>query len=171
VTKAKYASVLLYAWLYAGWFACVFLGKWQDDAVSPIVPAIGWVLFWRALSPERRDAVKVFFLCVAGMLADVLFMKLGFVRYTPVPEMGLLPLWMVSLWLLFAPAIYIFTALFGKRFWLAALAGGVFGPLSYKSGESFGVLDMQGVSAMLAYAAFWAAFLPLAILWVRRPSP
>jgi hypothetical protein len=74
---------------------------------------------------------------------------------------------MASLWLLFAPAIYLMARLFGPRLWLAAVAGGVAGPLCYISGESFGVLTLGGLGAVAVYVIFWALFLPLAITWVR----
>ena len=162
----RYMSLILYLWLYAGWFACVLLGKWDQPALSLLVPVVGWLLFWRALSPQPRDCAKLLALVAAGMLVDTVFMKCGVVRYTV--ETGFLPLWMISLWLLFAPAIYLFAGLFKGRLWLAALAGGVMGPLSYKSGEAFGVLDMQGMDAIVLYAIFWGLFLPLSLVWMRR---
>jgi hypothetical protein len=162
------AAVILYAWLYLGWFACVLLGKYDASALSLLVPAAGWLLFWRVLSPKPRDCLKVLVLCLAGACVDAAFMKWGLVRYVTAAEIRLLPLWMISLWLLFAPAIYVFAGLFAHRLWLAAIAGGILGPLSYKSGEVFGVLELSGLEAVLVYAAFWATFLPLAIGWVRR---
>jgi hypothetical protein len=161
----KPAALLLYAWLYLGWFACVLMGRHGLETALLIVPAIGWILFWQA--PAPRDAAKVLLLCLAGMAADAVFLKLGVIRD---PQGSAFPLWLASLWLLFAPAIYLFTGLFGRRFWLAALAGGILGPLSYKSGEGFGVLELQGLKAIFIYAAFWAGFIPLAMVWVRRVS-
>jgi hypothetical protein len=168
VTRAK-LKVILYLWLYAGWFACVLLGKADMSVLSLAVPAMGWLLFWKALSPSPGGCVKLLVLCAGGMLVDALLMKGGVARY--IPETGTLPLWMVSLWLLFAPAMYIFAGLFGRRLWLAALAGGIFGPLGYKSGEAFGVLELQGLNAFVIYAIFWALFLPLAIAAVSRDNP
>lgn len=162
----KYPAFALYLWLYLGWFACVLLGKHGYGIMSLLVPAIGWLLFWKALSPPPRKCCILLVLCAGGMLADAVLMKFGVARYTP-PPAGFLPLWMVSLWLLFAPAIYIFAGLFGRRLWLAALAGGLLGPLSYKSGEAFGVLKLAGFDGLLTYAIFWALFLPLAIAAAR----
>lgn len=159
-------KVILYLWLYLGWFACVLLGKRDMAILSLAVPAVGWALFLRAYSLHLRDCIRLLSLCASGILADAALMKLGIVRYTPDPG-GFLPLWMTSLWLLFGPPIYIFARLFGRRLWLAALAGGVLGPLSYKSGEAFGVLQLQGANAIFVYAIFWALFLPLAIVAVR----
>ncbi|MEZ0225201.1 MAG: DUF2878 domain-containing protein [Alphaproteobacteria bacterium] len=160
-------QVVLYLWLYLGWFACVLLGKYGFGIASLIVPAIGWILFWRALSPARRDVLKILLLCLGGIAADAAFLHIGVIHD---PQGSPLPLWLASLWLLFAPAIYIFAGVFGSRFWLAALAGGIMGPLSYKSGEYFGVLEMPGAEGVLIYAVFWTCFLPLALAWVRKAS-
>ncbi|TAL38004.1 MAG: DUF2878 family protein [Alphaproteobacteria bacterium] len=163
--RSKYLSVILYLWLYAGWFACVMLGRSGLGVLSPLAPAIGWALFLWAFAPNRRECIILLLLCLGGMMADALFLKLGLIHD---PSGAVFPLWLLSLWLLFAPAIWLLARLFSRRLWLAALLGGVVGPLSYKSGEYFGVLTMQGVGAFAAYAVFWAFFLPLAIAWVGR---
>lgn len=160
-------KIVLYLWLYFGWFACVLMGKYGFSSPSLIVPAIGWLLFLRALSPKPRDCLKILLLCLGGMAADAAFLQLDVIHD---PEGTIFPLWLMSLWLLFAPAIYLLARLFKSRLWLAALAGGVLGPLSYKSGEYFGVLEMPGVDAVLIYAVFWACFFPLAMAWLRKTS-
>jgi hypothetical protein len=160
-------AIALYIWLYLGWFACVLLGKYGFGLPSLMIPALGWALYLKALKPAREAQAKVLLLCVGGMATDAAAAKFGLITFAT-PD-ALLPLWLLSLWLLFAPALHVITQLLSTRLWLAAALGALMGPVCYKSGETFGVLTM-GPGALAAYAVFWAAFTPAAVFWIGQPQ-
>jgi len=163
-------KIISYVWLYLGWFACVLLAKNNLAAYSLFIPLIGWLLFFKAFLPAWQVCFKLFFLSALGMLADTVALKLNIIHFSADPVTNFLPIWMISLWLLFVPSIYLLKKLFSRRLWLAAVVGAIAGPISYKSGKSFGVLSLQGAEGILIYAIFWSLYLPLAINWVNTPD-
>lgn len=161
----RYGALAVYLAVYAGWFACVLLGKYGYGVLSPVVPLLSAALFQAVFRYPRDEWQKAFILVLTGMFADNLAAAAGLLQL-PASDDAALPLWLLSLWLLFAPALFLFKRLFGQRWWLAALAGAIGGPLAYTSGEHFGVLSLSGWLAIAAYALFWAVYLALAMRWL-----
>ena len=165
----RYIPIILYIWLYLGWFACVWLGKIGEAAYSLFIPCGGWLIFCRIFSLAPLEYIKALILCLTGILADGLASKLGLIHFSVKDTGNFIPLWMISLWLLFIPTIFLLKKPLGERLWLAALLGGIIGPASYKSGEFFGILRLDGFIAVLIYVIFWTLFLPFAITWIKQP--
>ena len=165
---AKHLTLFLYAWLWLGWFAAVLLGKYGYEAASLLVPLVGWLLFVFSQHPRFRDCTRLLGIVSLGILADLAALKIGFITITAESE-SFFPLWLFALWLLLAPAFALLQKPLRQRLWLAAILGAVFGPLSYYSGGSFGVLEINGTGAFAAYAVFWFCYVPLGI-YLARPN-
>lgn len=165
----KYIPLILYVWLYVGWFACVWLGKTDEAAYSLFFPCVGGLIFCRVFSLAPSEYLKAFTLLLIGILADSLSLKFGLIHFNAKITVDFIPLWMISLWLLFMPTIFLLKKPLGERLWLAALIGGIIGPISYKSGEFFGVLSLDGFHVILIYSIFWMLYLPLSIVWIKHP--
>ena len=53
------------------------------------------------------------------------------------------------------------------RYWIAAVLGGIFGPVSYYAGQEFGSLSL-GLKLRMAVATlpvFWAVLMTLLVWW------
>jgi hypothetical protein len=164
----KYMPLVLYVWLYAGWFACVGLGKIDKAAYSLFIPCVGWLIFYSIFSLSKFEYLKAFILFLIGICADSVALNLGLIHFNLKAADYFIPVWMISLWILFIPTIFILRKPLGNRLWLAALIGSLLGPISYKSGEYFGVLNFDSFAVTFIYSVFWAIYLPLSIAWVKK---
>ena len=76
--------------------------------------------------------------------------------------------WMVALWIAFAATLRHSLNRMRRRYGLAAIAGAVFGPFAYMTGDRLGALTLAPAPAgWLAVAAGWALAMPL-LLWLRE---
>jgi hypothetical protein len=152
------------------WFACVLGAAWgrPDLGVTIALLVCGAHL---ALSAGRRnDLVLACAALALGLIWDTAMLRFGVVGYAaPGPVPGWAPGWILALWLLFA------TLLRGPLRWLhgrtllAALLGGVGGPLSYLGAVRLGAGSFRNVEeAMLVLGLGWAVMTPLLIELARR---
>ena len=83
----------------AGWFLCVLLG---DQAALWVVPT-SLVIFWLFFSRAVKDYLLILSILAFGIAGDVLVGVFGILQY---PDNSVTaPLWMISLWVLFATTI------------------------------------------------------------------
>lgn len=169
--------MILVAWYYIGWFGCVFLGRAGYQWPCFLFPVVSFILLiWhlqRKLSPPRNTIFQILAMAVGlasiGIGFDALMVnqqQLVFLQ-TQTLIFGL-PGWMLAIWFLFAALLPVTVELLGSRLLLAAVLGAVFGPLSYKSGESLNVMSTFEPSALLCYALFWGLFFPFSLVCLGR---
>jgi len=152
------------------WFACV-LGAARgrpDLGVTLVLLVCGIQL---ALSAARREELALAGAAVAlGLIWDTAMLRSGVVDYaSPGPVHGWAPSWILALWILFA------TLLRGPLQWLhgrtllAALLGGVGGPMSYLGAVRLGAGSFKNLEeAMLVLGLGWAVITPLLTELARR---
>lgn len=93
-----------------------------------------------------------------GIAIDSLFQYFSVMQFRGLSVWGLSPLWLWMLWVLFALTINTSLAFFkSKPLVLSALAGFVFGPLSYYAGSQLGAASWEGLKF---------PWLPLALAWM-----
>ncbi len=157
------------SFFYVGWFGCVFLAKTSYSQATLIFPLIllAFLLWSRELSWPQ--AVVVAALSVVGILFDSLAMNLQLISASQA-ETWLIPAWLISIWLLFALSMIKIGVLFRASFWISCLLGFIFGPLSYKSGEAFKVLEFLSPWTFWVYGVFWALFFPAVLRLSKRFS-
>jgi hypothetical protein len=69
---------------------------------------------------------------------------------------------MIALWAVFATSLNLSMGFLKGRLWLAALVGGIGGPVSYLAGGRLGGLEMADPALALGVQALgWAVLLPL----------
>lgn len=180
-------KVVLSVWTYLGWFGCVYCGKLGWSAASLVFPAISWLLLRAVSGLNRGLLLRLLVLFCIGVTFDSIAVYVGIIQPTPPAEMGWLPLWLISLWLLFVSSLPLLQTMLQTSFrrqtptktltrpsrshvwrqsFLAAMLGAIFGPLSYRAGSQFDVLMMDGAFALVLYAIFWAVYIPGAIFWL-----
>lgn len=156
-----------FIWYYIGWFGCVYLGKYGFSKWSFFFPLflVTLLLLWRKLS-LRLTGVLIL-VAALGIAFDAVMAAKGWIVFAD-PDYVVLPYWMIAIWLLFLFIIPIMVPIFYARWWLAAILGAIFGPLSYASGNAMGVLSFQGPISAYLYAGFWSLYFPLSIYVVGK---
>lgn len=154
-------------WYNLGWFGAIYAGKWGISAWSLVFPAILLIFLLSTKALSVALILRLLVLALAGMAFDTLMSTLGFVVYIPSDSM-VLPLWMISIWLLFVMIFPILEGLFRGRMILAAVLGGIFGPLSYLSGKPLEVIEFSGTAAVICYVVFWTIYFPGALYVVGK---
>ena len=110
-------------------------------------------------------------LFVVGLAFDYIGIYYKLIETIPATENNWMPLWLISLWLLFISSLPLLITplqnLFLKKYFIASILGALFGPLSYSAGAQFAVLKFNGTTAIIIYSLFWALYMPLAVFWLK----
>ena len=143
-----------------GWFACVAGAGWGLAWLGPaFLPLVTGVYFATA-THRRGAAVLVVGVALVGGLADGVAAHLGYLSFPDTPwAVGPLPLWMLSLWAMFATTLDRSMGWIRRFPVLAAALGAVAGPLAYAGGERLGALQL-GDQAYLWLAIEWGVLMP-----------
>jgi len=118
-------------------------------------------------APELKLIAAV--VCLGG-LWDSTLIYVGLLAYPHSTVFhGIAPLWLVSLWALFAAQFNTTYGWLKHRVWAAALLGLIAGPLSFRAGAALGALHfVQVLPATITLAIGWAVMLPLIVVSSRR---
>jgi hypothetical protein len=153
-----------------GWFAAV-LGGANGLAWAGTLVALAMVALHLARVPNPRN--EVILIGIAGSIGavwDSTLVQLGVTSYPSggiIP--GLAPHWIVAMWMLFATTLNVSMRWLRGRWWLAAVSGGVFGPMAFYAGERMGGVAFPDFwNAMIILALGWAVFMPVLSLLSAR---
>lgn len=170
------AAVLNAIGFQAVWF-CAVIGAGRGHGwTGPAAAAVFVALTLRFGGRREQDLGMLAIAVVLGMLLDTLWVRLGWLAFaSPWPE-GVAPPWIVSMWAGFALTLNHSLARLASLPWLAALLGGLGGPLAYlAAGRAFGAVEFTGdlTTTLLALGLAWAMTVPLLYAAARRlrPSP
>lgn len=157
--------------LQVGWFACVLGAAQGREWLGPLV-ALGLIAahLTRHGAPARQ-AQFLTAMTLLGTAIDSAQMAAGWIRYEGWSPLGFLaPPWIAVLWPLFASTFRASLDWLRPRRVLAAVFGGLGGPLSYLGAERLGALEILPDRSMslLALALVWGAALPLALSFSTR---
>ncbi len=150
-------------WFQITWLVCV-LGR---DAFTPLVVALIALHFTLVASP-RQEAAELAPIVALGVVVDSLLSALGVFDFGA----QLVPIWLCLLWVAFATTLTRAFAFLGKRYWLAALVGGVAVPFNYGAGAGFGAvsLPLDTTTTALVLMVVWAVLLPVLFRLSRAQS-
>ena len=153
-----------------GWLVCVLSGAALQPAVGVLIAAliIGFHV-WRAEYP-RQEMWLIGLAMIIGAAWDSLLVALDWLEYPAgmlLPNMA--PYWIVVMWGLFATTLNLSLRWLRKDMRLAAVLGGIAGPLAYLGGAGLGAVEfVDGFNATIALAAGWAVFTPLLLALAKR---
>ena len=158
----------------AAWFACVLGAAHDRPWLGPLV--VLFLLTWHiGTAPEWRPAVcRIVLIGLLGALVDSMLGFAGVLQYRDgLGASWVCPIWLIALWMAFATTLKHSLGLLEGRHAVAALVGGIFGPLSYYGGQALGALRVRGglVDGLLVLMVLWAVLLP-GLLWLGQdPIP
>jgi hypothetical protein len=158
----------------AGWWATL-LTAYHNTSLTVLFVGIAILIAiqFKYVVPAKRRARETLFcigLACFGFLFDSIFYFVGILEFTS--SMGLLaPLWLMGMWLLFPMTIGYSFAWLNKKYALAGVLGAIGGPITYKVGAAFDLVDINGLASLLIYALYWAAIFIASVftynIWVR----
>ncbi len=119
---------------------------------------------------KRQDMRLAAWALGVGIATDSLLQYFSVMQFHGLSIWGLSPLWLWMLWVLFALTLNTSLAfLKTKPLALSALAGFVFGPLTYYAGAEFGAASWEGPTfPWLPLAGVWMLALPSLVFLSKR---
>ena len=149
-----------------GWFACVLGGANAQYAWlgSLIVAVIIVVHVLRAGNPP--DEIRLIVLAtVIGTLWDSSLTLAGLYQFNAgVILDGMAPHWLIAMWALFATTLNVSMKWLQGRYLLAAVFGGLGGPLAYFAGHKLGAVDFNPMMTTLVIMGIgWSLIMPLLV--------
>ena len=164
---AAYLLVQNLLWLLLTWGA----GAGQLWWPSAVTAAVLLAACWRAGAAWWRVAVILAVGLGCALAVDGSLIKIRLVGYAGAdPGLPIPPLWIISLWLLFAatlalPARNLLTSPIA-----AGILGGIGGPLAYLGGRSLGAIETNR-SGLIVVGVFFALATPILVLVANRLLP
>ena len=155
----------------AGWLVCVL----QPGAAALAVAGALVVLHFVAVSRRRiREALFVLAGGVCGILLDSLWRHLGVLAFHSAEPIvaGLIPAWLVALWILFLTTLNHSLAWVGRRWWTRWLLPAPAGALTYYWASRLDALDIGHLPwGLVAIALGWLVLYPVLVAlshWLVR---
>ena len=156
-------TVLNFAAFYTGWFACALGAASGFPLAGPsIVAMLLAVHFFFLSSKPGREMVLIVSTGLIGTGIDSLLMSHGLYTFPSHPSSGVCPLWMTTLWMIFASTFDHALSWLRKRYLLAIVFGSIGGPLSYLAGGRLGALTLsdEATMSLVVLAIVWGAVMP-----------
>lgn len=159
-------------WMQVSWWACV-LGA-ARGLLWPGLLVVSAFLLWQ-LSPRRRhpdDWATLGLFVAVGWVLETLWPLIGVVEYARAgPVAGLVPVWMLLLWIALGLTVHHSMAGFKQRWqWFVAVAA-IGSPLSYAAAASFGAVQWIAPSwvVVLCVGPVWALIVGLLLRQANSP--
>lgn len=154
-----------------GWFACVLGGASREYMwVGPVVVAVIVAVHLARANNLRSESMLVLLTAALGTAWDSGLMIAGlFTFHNGVVVSGLVPVWIIAMWVLFATTLNVSMTWMKGRYLLAALFGAIGGPAAYYAGHRLGAVDFNDTSmTMIAVAVGWSVIMPTLMLLTTR---
>lgn len=137
-------TLLNFVTFYIGWFACVLGAVNQQMLLGPGIALLILVLHVYLLPNATREIRLILTTGLIGFVIDTLLAACGVLSFHGEGlETWLSPLWMVSLWMLFATTFHTSMSWLAGRTLIAVLLGTIGGPASYYAGAQLGALTLH----------------------------
>jgi len=146
-----------------GWFACVLSAANQIALIGLIVAVFIMFIHIQISSNRNSEILLLITAMVIGAIWDSAIVLIGWLSY----ESGMFspyfaPYWIIAMWGLFATTVNISLSWMKDKILLAAIFGGVAGPLAYYAGFKLGAVNINNFDmAMISLSIGWAFFTPL----------
>lgn len=151
------------------WWICVLAAK-----SSPLVIPLAATLFviavhfaWIATN-WRRDLTILIIFTIYGSALDSILIQQGIYI---LPDGGQwAPIWLISLWSIYATNLEYSLKWVASRPWLGAALGAFFGPVSYAAGSTFGILILREPKwqSIAVSSVMWALSTPFVYAVLNR---
>jgi len=134
-------------------------------------PLVVLVLLGLHLWRDPAPMSELHLVLSVGLFGGVIDSVLGFLGvlqfHDSVLATWLCPAWLVAIWMIFSSTLRNSLGWLAGRYWIAAVLGGIFGPVSYYAGQKFGSLGLGGnvQFAVATLSVLWAVLMPVLVWW------
>lgn len=145
------------------WLVCVFGGSYIAVPAALLVIGVHCYFF----SDNAKEILLIAIIIAVGVLVDSLLIRTGFLVSPDQSRWP--PLWLVSLWGLFATTLNHSLKWFQNHFMVAVVLGGVSGSLTYFAGTRLSDFSLKQPQLVTLAAMFlvWCCVFPLC-LWIAK---
>ena len=158
------STVFTFIWFYLGWFGCIYLANKPNEFLCFLFPLVAFLWLFFKDKKNLQELALLLGLTLVGISFDFASLQIGVIQ---LHHQRIFPLWLVSLWLLYASSIPSMAKFLGSRPWLSALLGGIGGPLCYFYGKAFDLMSFTNNWSVAVYILFWSIYTPFCIKYVR----
>lgn len=152
-----------------GWLACVVGAAYNAAWLGAAVVALVVVEHLRSSVAPKREALLLAAAGAMGLVWETALVSLELIAYpSGTLPMGIAPYWIVAMWVLFATTINAGLKWVKQHWLIAALAGGLGGPLAFAGGEGLGAVTFTDSLTLLVVGLGWALLLPVLAECARR---
>lgn len=162
--------LIMLCWSLIGWLGTIALTQRGLAPFTFAFPLVGFVLLHKFHGLSMVLMFRLGVLTAIGLFADVLLSVEGIIAFTPALPAGLLPSWLISMWLLHASLLPVLRSFFGDSPIMTAAAGLAIGPLGYQLVEISGIMTLDPTRGFVLYGIFWAFYLPSGLRYLTEPS-
>lgn len=154
----RFATAINFILFQVAWLACVWGAANSFGWLGPVTVAILVPLQVCLLTENRKQETVFVFICGSiGFLLETILITGDVYASQGVMVLFVCPPWMAALWFNFAMLVSISLSWLKRKYLLAAILGGLAGPLAYWGGEKLGAIKIAD--------AFLLGYLPLIALW------
>lgn len=156
-------KLLNYFLFQVGWFACVLFGTTQYYVIGPLVVLAILIYHIKSLPYPTSELRLLGFALAIGLIWENLLTVSSLLIYPKGHLLGTFaPLWIVAMWPLLAITLNLSLRWLKGKPLLAAVFGGVGGPMAFLAGERLGAVHIPDPkTAMTALALGWAILFPV----------
>jgi hypothetical protein len=156
----------------AAWWACVLGAAGHREVVALVFCAVLAELHLFKSPTTESDILLGLISVGTGIVLDSLLQYCSVITFKGWAFSPLSPYWMWMIWWMFALTLNSSLAFLKRYHWAwSALAGAVFGPLSYLAGARLGAAEMNSNAANISVLALsWALVLPSLVSLANRSA-
>lgn len=171
---SKAVDFINVGYFYIGWSTIAYLAK-MELGIWTVLVAVGAVFLQVTQGRLSEKSGKKIFLfafmmSAFGFLLDTVLNIASVVHFRGENEVRVLsiPIWMFSVWILFATVIPSLVKPFYNRPVLGAAMASIGAPLSYVIAEKIELLHFKSSLALVVYGLFWLVFFYVSIIGVKQ---
>lgn len=156
------------AGMQGAWFAAALTASSGWHPVGVLANLAVFIVHVVTSAHVRREILRGAVALALGLLVELVQQHAGGLRAQQATELP--PLWLLSLWPVFASAMMTGHSLawLQRRKSLAAGIGAVVGPLSYWGGARLGALELDGLRSVIAISICWGVAMPALALVAEK---
>ena len=155
----------------AGWFTCVIGGASSDYSwIGIAAVALIIAVHLSQASDIRNESTLIVITMILGTAWDSILVLSGlFTFMNGTIFTGLVPLWIIAMWALFATTLNVSMKWLKHKYLLAAVFGAVGGPVAYFAGHRIGAVEFSDTfTVLLAVGAGWSVIMPVLMALAAR---
>jgi hypothetical protein len=154
----------------AAWWLSALGPLWGMSWLGPLAMLLFLVLHFRFSAVRQQEILFILTVGLIGTFIDSLFAVSGMLIYAGGYGLSwLAPLWITAMWLGFTSSMHHALRWLKSAPILGFITGAVFGPLSYYTGMSLGVIESGWplLWSMVVLALVWGATIPILYRYSR----